>query len=150
MTSPTLLTPHFSLAEFTLSQTALRLGIKNEPNSEQLANMIRTAETMEQVRSLLSAVINVSSGFRSPDLNKEIGGVPTSAHCDGRACDFTAHGWMNIAAARTIRDSSIKFDQLILEYGWIHLGLAEVGQVPRLQCLTKRSAYSAYESGLNP
>lgn len=142
------LTPHFSLLEFTKSQTAERLGIANNPDDKQLANLLRTAQVMEQVRLLLSAFIIVSSGFRSPELNLRIGGVVTSAHCDGRGCDFTAYGWPNIQAARMIRDSSIAFDQLILEYGWIHLGIAESGVEPRREVMTKRAAHLPYEKGL--
>lgn len=147
----TQLTPHFSLEEFTRSQTAARLGIENKPGDNELANLLRLAYVMEQVRAVLVGFVIVSSGYRCAELNHAIGGVSDSAHVDGRGCDFTVHGWENIQAARMIRDSDVmkNVDQLILEYGWIHLGIPKDGEEPRRMCLTKRSAQAHYEPGLN-
>ena len=49
---------------------------------------------------------------------------------------------------RQIEASGLEYDQLILEYGWVHVGLAREGLLPRREALTKRSARSAYESGI--
>jgi hypothetical protein len=44
--------------------------------------------------------------------------------------------------------SGIEYDQLILEYGWIHVGLAQEGVLCRHETLTKRSPEAPYESGI--
>jgi len=109
------LTPHFSLEEFTLSRTALALGIENEPTAEHLENLRKLAQRMEEVRALFDKVIVITSGYRNPQLNAAVGGTPTSAHALGLAADFHVHGLEDLDAAKVIRDSGLKFDQLIYE-----------------------------------
>jgi zinc D-Ala-D-Ala carboxypeptidase len=110
-----LLTPHFSLEEFTLSSTALALGIENTPEPAHLENLKKLAQRMEDVRALFDVVIEITSGYRNPQVNHAVGGVPNSAHALGLAADFHAHGFTDLAAAKRIRDSALKFDQLIFE-----------------------------------
>jgi len=146
--TPMQLTEHFSLEEMTFSQVAARRGIDNTPPPAQLANLARTAQAMEQVRKILGKTIHVDSGYRSTPVNADVGGVSSSAHCKGLACDFVCPDFGTpYEVAKEILQAAIEFDQLILEYGWVHLGLSE-GK-PRLQTLTKRSAYSPYELGIN-
>jgi putative chitinase len=109
------LTEHFSLEEFTLSSTALALGIDNTPTPEHLENLKRLAQAMETVRALFNAVIEITSAYRNPQVNAAVGGVPNSAHAVGNAADFHVHGLDDLSAAKKIRDSALKFDQLILE-----------------------------------
>ena len=109
------LTEHFALEEFTLSSTALALGIENEPLPEHLVNLQILAEKMEAVRALFNKVIEITSGYRNPQVNKAVGGVPNSAHALGHAADFHVHGLDDLSAAKVIRDSGLKFDQLIFE-----------------------------------
>lgn len=110
-----LLTEHFSLEEFTLSSTALALEIENKPTPEHLENLKDLANRMEAVRALFGRVIEITSAYRNPEVNAAVGGVPNSAHAVGHAADFHVHGLTDLAAAKTIRDSGLKFDQLILE-----------------------------------
>jgi putative chitinase len=110
-----LLTDHFALEEFTLSSTALALGIENTPTSEHMKNLQKLAEGMERVRALFDKVIEITSGYRNPQINKAVGGVPTSAHALGWAADFHVHGVADLNAAKAIRNSKLKFDQLIYE-----------------------------------
>lgn len=132
------LSPHFSLAELTVSNTGARAGLRNVPVGDVLGNLQRLANTLEQVRSLLyNAPILVSSGYRSPAINALIGGSRTSAHMRGLAADFTAPKYGRpVAITQAIRDSGIQFDQLIFEGTWVHLGLAETAAVPRRQVMT--------------
>jgi hypothetical protein len=139
------ITEHFTYEEMTFSETALRLGVPNKPDAEEFIHLEYTAQQMEKVRSLLGVPIAVTSAFRSPYLNKLLGGAITSSHCYGLACDFKPIGLRLIAAAKTIEESDIKYDQLILEYGWIHLGF---GALMRRESLTKRSKAAPYEKGL--
>ena len=109
------LTAHFSLEEFTLSSTALALCIENKPTAEHLENLRQLAERLELVRALFGTVIEITSGYRNPQLNAAVGGTPTSAHALGLAADFHVLGLHDLDAAKRIRDSRLKFDQLIYE-----------------------------------
>ena len=110
-----LLTPHFSLEEFTLSSTALAHGIENKPTPEHRENLEKLAKRMEDVRALFNVVIEITSGYRNPQVNALVGGVPNSAHALGFAADFHVFGFSDLNAAKRIRDSALKFDQLIFE-----------------------------------
>jgi len=109
------LTPHFKLEELTLSSTALALGIENKPTPEHLENLRKLANRMEDVRALFDSVIEITSGYRNPQVNAAVGGVPNSAHALGLAADFHVHGFSDLEAAKRVRDSGLKFDQLIYE-----------------------------------
>lgn len=130
------LTAHFTLDELTVSQEAVRAGIDNTPPADVIDALRLTAATLENVRLLLGVPIIITSGYRSPPLNRRVGGSANSAHCDGLAADFIAPRYGNPAAiARAIDANAIAFDQLILEFGrWVHLGVHPVH--PRRQALT--------------
>lgn len=145
------LSPHFSLAELTVSQEAERRGLLNVPPPDIIENLRQTAVLMENIRTVLGGKpIIVNSAYRSPAVNQAIGGSKTSAHMLGLACDFICQKFGNpYAIAIAIRDSQIPYDQLILEYGWVHIGLPAPMRPMRRQNLTKRSATAAYEIGIN-
>lgn len=135
------LTPHFSLEEFTTSETAARKGIHNVPKdgSPERMNLQRTAETMEDVRKILGdKPILISSGYRSPAVNKAVGGSQNSFHMQGLAVDFICPGFgtpLEICKALEPHMAKLGIDQLIHEFGtWVHLGLR--GDSPRHQTLT--------------
>lgn len=110
-----------------LSQTAAREGIDNKPAPDIVKNLRVTCELLEHVRTLLGNVpIVVSSGYRSPALNKAVGGSKNSAHMQGFAVDFTAPAFGTpLQIARAISGSDLVYDQLIHEFGvWVHLGLS--------------------------
>ena len=116
------LTAHFTLEEFTHSDTALRTGIKNIPSLQVLENLKTVANGLEQVRAILGKPIFITSGYRSPTLNRFIGGSTTSAHCLGYAVDFKCPQFGSPdAITRAIKDSGIKADQVICEGFWVHI-----------------------------
>jgi len=141
---------HFTLEELSFSETAARLGLDNTPSSTVITNLGRVATVMEKIRTLLGGEpIVVHSGYRSPRVNEAVGGVATSAHCYGLACDFVCPEFGTpYEVALAILKSDIEYDQLILEYGWVHVGLAQEGVLCRREALTKRSPRAAYESGI--
>ena len=144
------LSEHFTLDEFTLSQTAARLGLDNSPNAQALNNLKRLAETLEKVRGALGNVpILISSGYRSPTVNKAVGGAANSAHMSGLAVDFTAPQFGSVlATARAVSKSGIEFDQIIFEYGrWVHLGLSPSDVEPKAQLLSIGED-QVYQNGL--
>jgi hypothetical protein len=135
------LSEHFSLEELTRTDT----GLPNHPDDADLDRLRSTANKLEAVRKLLGHPIEVDSGYRSPAVNQAVRGASTSAHCQGYAVDFTCPGFGTpLEVADHLAQSDIKFDQLIREYGWVHISFD-----PRLrgQCLTKRSAAAPYEHG---
>lgn len=118
------LSPHFSLAEFTRSDTANALNIENVPLPHHLQNMIKTALGMELVRSaLMNKPVTVTSGYRNPELNAAVGGVPNSDHALGWACDFQCPSFGTpYKVALALSKSGIQFDQLIQEKNvWVHI-----------------------------
>lgn len=135
-----MLSAHFSLAEMTVSQAATRLDLDNTPNEVQTDNLRRLCETLEQVRSVLGRPVTVNSGFRSAAVNRSVGGVDTSEHCDGRAADIICPAYGNpYQVAKAIEAANINFNQLILEYGaWVHISVPKVGSAPKNQVLTYR------------
>jgi len=144
------LTPHFTDKEMTYSEVAARLGLENTPGPIVAANLELVAACMEKIRTLLdNKPIVVHSGYRSPAVNRAVGGVATSAHCFGLACDFVCPEFGTpFEVAEKIAASGLEYDQLILEYGWVHVGLAQEGSSSRREVLTKRSPIAGYESGI--
>lgn len=140
------LSDHFTLAELTASQTAARKKIDNSPPPAVIERLRDTARCMEEVRALLGNLpISVSSGYRSPRLNRAIGGAKNSAHMTGYAVDFNCYGFGDpLAVCRAIAASDIPFDQLIEEGIWVHLSFAPP---LRRQVLTKAPG-GGYRPGL--
>jgi putative chitinase len=120
------LSPNFTLEEATFSDTAVRLGINNQPSPEQLENMKITAQGMETIRKLLGKPIRVNSWLRLPALNQAIGGALKSSHMDGWAVDFTCPAFGDpYTVAKALKESDIQVDQVIHEYGrWVHVSFA--------------------------
>ncbi len=136
------LSEHFTLAEMTASQSAVRLTIDNSPSAETLNNLRRLCAFLEQVRLLVKKPVLVSSGYRSTELNRIIGGAPQSAHMQGLAADINVPGMSPATLARRVADSPLMFDQLIIEFDqWVHLGLAEGLQRRQLLTIRKGSGY---------
>lgn len=118
------LTEHFTLAEMTFSQAAARKGLDNTPDEISLDNLQYTAECMEEVRDLLGHPINISSAYRSPEVNKAVGSTAKkSQHMSGQAVDFTCSGFGTPRdVVEAIIDSDIEYDQIILEFDkWVHI-----------------------------
>lgn len=124
---------YFSLSEMTKSQTAIRKGINNTPDQEVIANLKALVENvLDDVREHFKKPVVINSGYRSPKLNKAIGGSRTSQHCNGQAADIEIPGVSNLEIAEYIRDN-LNFDQLILENydpvdpssGWVHVSFVK-------------------------
>lgn len=140
----TKLSEHFTLEELTVTQVR---DVDNRPKTKTLLDALtHTAERMEEVRELLGGrPIIVTSGYRSPLVNKAVGGAMMSAHMSGHAVDFICPGFGSPeAVAIAIRDSEIRFDQLIYEETWVHLSFAPA---LRGDVLTKRR-HGTYVSGI--
>lgn len=118
------LSPHFMLDEFIVSETAHELGLSNTPERQHLVNLQALAATMEQVRALFGRSIHITSGYRSPAVNRAVRGVPNSDHALGYAADFHVAGMSDLEVAKAIVASPLKFDQIIWERGrCVHLSV---------------------------
>lgn len=125
------LTEHFTLEELTRSATAERLQIDNTPDVEQTCRLVALACELEGVRRVFGRPIIVTSGFRCPELNKAVGGKPTSQHTRGEAADIQP---IDPAQINKLYKVCIlyDFDQVLLETKkdgtkWIHVSKKPVG-----------------------
>ena len=134
------LSRNFSLQELIKSDTAIRKGINNNPNSGQIEKLKALCENILQpVRDHFGRV-KVTSGFRSEELCIAIGSSVNSQHAKAEAADFEVMGTDNAELADWIY-KNLDFDQLILEFytpgepnsGWIHCSW--VADQPRKQFL---------------
>tara|TARA_R100000458_G_C8271895_1_gene246684 strand:+ start:2327 stop:2782 length:456 start_codon:yes stop_codon:yes gene_type:complete len=122
------LSKNFTLREITRSNTAKRLGIDNEPIKLHMENMQRLVSNLIQPMRDELGPIRITSGYRSPSLNRAIGGSSKSQHCKGEALDlqFWKEGQMcNEEIYEWILKSGLDFDQMINEFdfAWIHISL---------------------------
>ena len=122
------LSKNFTRAEIEHSNTAKRLGIKNEMSQEHLENMQNLIDNLIQPLRDDIGPIRISSGYRSPQLNKAIGGSAKSQHSKAQALDlqYWSKGKMNNKIIYDwVIESDIEFDQMINEFdfSWIHISL---------------------------
>jgi hypothetical protein len=78
------LTANFRLSEF--------IDLNNPPSLRVLGNIQKLATELQKVRNHFKRRITITSGYRPPAHNAQVGGVSNSAHCDGTGCDFVIEG----------------------------------------------------------
>ena len=133
------LSEHMTLAELTKTNT----GIENVPSEAQVENLKRVCRWLERLRKRWNDKygdgddpIIINSGFRSPEVNKAVGGVPTSNHLTGCAVDIRCIGMEQAlryaAILLDISDMSREdFDELLIEQKrsvvWIHFAVRPSG-----------------------
>jgi len=124
-----MISKHISDKEGVYSTTAMRRGLDNTPDKEQLSNMKLLAEKVfEPLREWVGGPIRINSFFRGPELNKAIGGSSKSQHCKGQAVDIDDDrcNKTNAQMYKFIKDE-LEFDQMIWEFGndknpnWVHV-----------------------------
>ena len=137
-----MISKHISNNEGVYSRTATRLGIENKPDEKQLQNMVTVAEEIfEPLRMWVGGPIKINSFFRSPELNKAIGGSGKSQHCHGQAIDLDdTFGKATNAEMYNFIKKNLDFDQIIWEFGdddnpdWVHVSYVSPDQ-NRKRCL---------------
>ncbi len=134
----TKLTPHFTLGEMSASKS--HPEIYNVPPLDKVDNLRHLCEWLEDLRRLggEAAPILINSGYRSPMLNRAVGGAQHSNHLDGYAADIRCAGKeANERAKMALRYATLlleiaemrkeRFDELIIERKgtnwWVHFAV---------------------------
>ena len=142
------LSVHVTLKEFQVSGIATLRNINNEMNESQIASAKLLCENVfEPLRIYLNTPIQISSGFRSLQVNKMIKGSSTSQHCKGEAMDLQ----IGAKGFNFIKDK-LEFDQLIWEFGndenpaWVHVSYSSKNRKQVLKATKKngKTIYSNY------
>jgi zinc D-Ala-D-Ala carboxypeptidase len=150
------LSPNFSLAEMTKSETASRRGMDNIPNQEQISNMqVLAVNVLQKVRDHYGRGVHVNSGFRHPDVNAAVGGSRTSDHTRGMAADIEIPGVANADLAEWIQQN-LDFTQLILEFytpgipdsGWVHVSYDPANLKKQSLTAMRENGKTVYKPGL--
>lgn len=148
-----MISKHISLKEATKSNTAQRLGIENFPNNDTLIQMQALAENIfEPLREHVGGPIYITSFYRSPELNKAIGGSSKSQHCLGQAIDVddVLGRATNKEMFEYIKDN-LDFDQLIWEFGddnnpnWVHVSYNAAGNRGNILQAVKEDGRTIYK-----
>ena len=144
------LSEHFELAEFLVSETAARRGIANEPTLEIIENLRRLCQlVLEPLRVKLARPVVITSGYRSPALNRAIGGSPTSHHMQGRAADLIVPDITPLAVCQAASQLKLPCVQIIHEFGrWTHLSVAISNERTQLLTAKLSQGKTVYEPGL--
>ena len=129
------LSEHFTLGEFTKSGS--HPEVYNIPSHEAIANLANLSKWLEVLRERAGTPIVINSGYRSPQLNKKIGGVPTCNHLTGCAVDIRTSGMEQAICYAAIlinyaKETNQEFDELLIEknrYGaiWLHFAVRPNG-----------------------
>jgi len=141
------LSKHVTVEEFCFSPTAIRAGIKNVMALQQLENATLLCEKVfEPLRAHVGKPIKINSGFRSPSLNRAIGGSSSSQHCKGQAMDLELHD-------KELFDwiiDNLEFDQLLAEFpvngviSWFHISYTRNKNRKQVLVAKKRAGKTVY------
>lgn len=129
------LTPNFTLEELTHTD---HREFDNTPNDAELANLVRLADFLEQVKSVLGGKpIMINSAFRCKQVNDAVGSKDTSQHRIGCAADIRVPGMTPDQVVKAIIAAGIGYDQVIREFDrWTHISIPNtVATAPRKQAL---------------
>jgi hypothetical protein len=148
------LTKNFGYQEMIKSSTADRLGISNDASREHVINLVNLCNFILQPVREEFGVIRINSGYRSPALNKAVGGSKTSQHCNGQAADFESFSTPNPDLALWIT-KNLDFDQIILEFydgvdpnsGWVHCSYNLMGNRRKILTALKTKNGVVYKNG---
>jgi hypothetical protein len=119
------LTTNFTLDELTHTD---HRKFDNTPNDAELANLVRLAEFLEQIKTVLGGKpIMVNSAFRSKAVNDAVGSSDRSQHRHGTACDFRVPSMTPDQVVRAVIDANLPYDQIIREFDrWTHVSIPNV------------------------
>jgi uncharacterized protein YcbK (DUF882 family) len=132
------LSEHFTLEELTASETAARNGWDNTPNATELANLVRLAAFLEEVKTVLGGKpVMINSAFRSKLVNDAVGSKDSSQHRIGCAADIRVPGMTPDEVVKAVIAADLGFDQVIREFDrWTHISVPNTKEMtPKRQAL---------------
>ena len=138
------LSEHFSYEELTYTDHRI---FDNTPTDKELDNLVRLAEFLEVVRSVLDdRVVLINSAYRSKAVNDAVGSKDSSQHRTGCAADIQVPGMTPDEVVKLIRSADLEFDQVIREFDrWTHVSIPLEGVVPRkIALIIDRSGTRTY------
>lgn len=122
---------YFTLQELSRSQTAQRLGLDNTPTPEAVVGLTALVENvLDPLRQAYGKPIRITSGYRSYETNKAVGGSKTSQHKLGQAADFVCTSPEELEWCYNYIKEHLPYDQLINEhnFSWIHVSYRADGK----------------------
>ena len=135
---------NFNLSEFFRSSTAAENGIKNEPSIDARATIVRNINllvdnVLDPVRDMVNAPIVITSGYRSPQVNRLVGGVDNSQHMSGCAADFHVMGFTPSMMYEVFLYifNTLEYDQLIYYRSKNIIHVSYVENCPRCEAFLK-------------
>lgn len=132
------LSEHFTLDELTASETAARNNWDNTPNATEMANLVRLAAFLEDVKTVLGGKpVMINSAFRNKSVNDAVGSRDTSQHRIGCAADIRVPGMTPDEVVKAVMAAGLGYDQVIREFDrWTHISIPNNPEdKPRQQAL---------------
>lgn len=120
------LSKNFKLSEFTYSQVAKKYNIDNSTSQAFIINNLKELcqQVLQPLRDKIEKPIIITSGYRCLKLNEKVGGVPTSQHVYGQACDFKVDEISSYEIAKAVLELYLPFDQMILYDDFVHISIS--------------------------
>lgn len=118
------LSEHFSLQELTHSDVAVRYDWENNPDANEINNLTRLADLLEQVRTLIGKPVMINSAYRCKQVNDAVGSKDSSQHRIGCAADIRVPNMTPDEVVKAVMASDIGYDQIIREFDrWTHISV---------------------------
>jgi hypothetical protein len=138
------LSPHFTLEELTITD---HRELDNSPKQEEISNLQRLANFLEQVKSALGGKpVMINSAFRSKQVNDAVGSKDTSQHRLGCAADIRVPGMTPDQVVRAVIAAGLPYDQIIREFDrWTHISIPNHSNYP-----VRRQALIIDKTGTRP
>lgn len=144
------LTENFTFDELTSTSHNELLEANRESAKSFMKQLKYVAGTLEEIRAVLGVPLRVTSGFRSSQLNKLVGGSPTSGHTKGLCADIIPLGMDVVEAQKKIianKDKCPSLKKCILETvkgsEWLHVeAKTEANQPTQFFATTNGKTYS--------
>lgn len=119
---------YFTLQELTKSNTAIAKKLDNTPDEQAIKNLNTLVDNvLDPLRKLYGKPIIVTSGYRSPEVNRSVNGATSSQHALGEAVDISIGSKEENKKLFSLIKDNLPFDQLINEhdYSWVHVSYRE-------------------------
>lgn len=131
------LSENFTLQELTHSDVAVRYDWENNPDANEINNLTRLADLLEQVRTLIGKPVMINSAYRCKQVNDAVGSKDSSQHRIGCAADIRVPNMTPDEVVKAVMASDIGYDQIIREFDrWTHISVPNTaGDNPRRQSL---------------